>query len=61
MLIAPFVPDSGRAQQYFGAANGAITGYCQEVPTDINGTAASVARAAAQARAGYDQVKAGAK
>lgn len=57
MLIAPFVPDSGKAQQYFGAANGAITGYCQEVPTDINGTATSVARAAALARAGYDQVK----
>ncbi len=59
MLIAPFVPDSGKAKQYFGAANGAITGYCQTVPTDINGTAAAVARAAAQAKAGYDLVKAG--
>jgi hypothetical protein len=59
MLIGPFVPDSGKAQQYFGAANGAITGYCQVVPTDINGTAAAVARAAAQAKAGYDQVRAG--
>lgn len=59
MLIAPLVPNSGKAQQYFGAANGAITGYCQEVPTNINSTASSVARAAAQAKAGYDQVKAG--
>jgi len=57
MLIAPFVPDSGKAQQYFGAANGAITGYCQEVPTDINSTASAVARAAALAKDGYNQVK----
>jgi len=59
MLIAPFVPDSGKAQQYFGAANGAIQGYCQVVPTDINSTAAAVANAAAKAKAGYDQVKVG--
>lgn len=59
MLIAPFVPDSGKAKQYFGAANGAIEGYCQEVPTDIMGTATAVARAAAKAKDGYNQVKAG--
>lgn len=59
MLIAPFVPNSGKAQQYFGAANGAIQGYCQNVPTDINSTASAVAAAAAQAKAGYDQVKSG--
>src|SRR5262249_2121427 len=60
MLIGPFVSNNGKAQQYFGAANGAITGYCQAVPTDINGTPATVARAASQAQAGYYQVKAGA-
>lgn len=60
MLIAPFIPsDKGKAKQYFDAANGAITGYCQEVPTDINSTAAALARAVAQAKAGYDQVKSG--
>jgi hypothetical protein len=60
MLIAPFVPNSGKAQQYFGAANGAINGYCQNVPTDINSTAAAVASAAKAAQDGYNQVKAGA-
>ena len=59
MLIGPYVPNSGKAQQYFGAANGALTGYCQAIPTDINGTAAALARAYAAARSGYDQVKAG--
>jgi hypothetical protein len=58
-LIAPFVPNSGKAQQYFGAANGALQGYCQAVPTDIRSTAAAVAAAAAKARDGYNQVKAG--
>lgn len=56
-LIAPFIPNSGKAQQYFGAANGALNGYCQTVPTDIQGTAAAVAAAAVQAQAGYNQVK----
>lgn len=60
MLIGPYVPNSGKALQYFGAANGALTGYCQAIPTDINGTAAALARAYAAARAGYDQVKRGA-
>lgn len=59
MLIAPFVPDSGKAQQYFGAANGALVGYCAQVPTDIASTAVAVANAAKSAKAGYDQVKAG--
>lgn len=59
MLIAPFIPNSGKAQQYFGAANGALTGYCQAIPTDINSTAAAVASAVTQAQAGYNQVKAG--
>lgn len=59
MLIAPFVPNSGKAQQYFGAANGAIEGYCQNVPTDINSTASAVANAATKAKAGYDLVKVG--
>lgn len=57
MLIAPFVPNSGKAQQYFGAANGALNGYCQNVPSDIQGTAVAVAQAVAQAQAGYNQVK----
>lgn len=59
MLIGPYVPNSGKAQQYFSAANGALTSYCTSIPTDINSTAAAVARAYAGARAGYDQVKAG--
>jgi hypothetical protein len=59
MLIAPFVPNSGKAQQYFGAANGAINGYCQNVPTDISSTASAVAAAAKAAQDGYNQVKAG--
>lgn len=59
MLIAPFVPDSGKAQQYFGAANGALNGYCANVPTDIKSTATAVAAAVVKAKAGYDQVKAG--
>ena len=59
MLIAPFVPTSGKAQQYFGAANGALSGYCTTVPTDIRSTAEAVAAAVKQAQAGYNQVKAG--
>lgn len=59
MLIAPFVPNSGRAQQYFGAANGAINGYCQSVPTDINSVAAATAAAAQAAQTGYYSIKAG--
>lgn len=57
MLIAPYVPSSGKAQQYFDAANGALTGYCQAVPTDIKSTASALARAYSSARAGYDQIK----
>lgn len=56
MLIAPFVPDSGKAQQYFGAANGALQGYCSDVPSDIGGTAVALAKAATAAKAGYDDV-----
>lgn len=59
MLIAPFVPSSGKAQQYFGAANGALTSYCQNVPTDINSTAAAVIKAVQAAQAGYDLVSSG--
>lgn len=59
MLIAPYVPNSGKAQQYFGLANGALNGYCTTIPTDIKSTAAAVASAYVQAKAGYDQVKAG--
>lgn len=61
MLIAPFIPNSGKAQQYFGAANGAITAYCQNIPTDINSTASAVLAAVRAAQTGYDQVAAGAK
>lgn len=57
MLIAPLVPNSGKAQQYFGAANGALNGYCQDVPTDINSTASALAKAVAAAQDGYNQVK----
>lgn len=57
MLIAPFVPSSGKAQKYFGAANGALNGYCQNVPSDITGTAVALASAVTQAQAGYNQVK----
>lgn len=56
MLIQPFIPDKGKAQQYFDAANGALVGYCQVVPTDINSTATAIAQAAMRARNGYYQV-----
>lgn len=59
MLIQPFLPTSGKAPQYFSAANGALTAYCTAIPTDIQGTAAAVAAAVAAAKSGYNNVKAG--
>lgn len=59
MLIRPFVPTSGKAQQYLGAANGALEGYCQNIPTNIGGTVVAVEQAVSQARAGYDAVRKG--
>ena len=60
ILIQPFLQSGNeKTRAYFAAANGAIEGYCQAVPTDINGTAAAVARAAAQAKADYDKAKKG--
>ena len=61
MLIAPYVPNSGNAQKYFAAANGALTAYCQVVPTDIASTANAVFSAVKAAQAGYDSVSAGGK
>src|ERR1035437_8134970 len=59
MLIAPYLPTSGKASQYLGAANGALQGYCTLIPTDLKSTLAAVTATYARARAGYDQVKAG--
>lgn len=59
MLIAPYIPTSGKAQQYFGLANGALTGYCQNIPTDEKSTIAAIAAAYSQAKDGYNQVKVG--
>lgn len=57
MLIIPFIPKNGKAEQYVDAANGAINAYCQNIPTDIQTTAQAVAAAAVAARNGYNQVK----
>lgn len=59
-LIEPFAQDgSKKAQQAFAISNGAIKGYCQTVPSDINSTAKAVANAAKQAKVDYDKVKNG--
>lgn len=59
MLIAPFVPNNGKAPQYFSAANAALNSYCQQVPVDINSTASAVFKAVQAAQAGYDAVSGG--
>lgn len=56
MLIAPLIPTNAKAPQYFSAANGALTAYCQAIPNDVNGTAAALAKAIAAARNGYYNV-----
>lgn len=60
MLILPFLPTSGKAPQYIAAANGAISAYCQSIPTDIPSTIAAVNSAVNAAKSGYNNVKAGA-
>lgn len=59
MLIIPFIPNNGKAQQYVGAANGALNAYCQNIPTDINGTATAVLKAVQAAQSGYDSISGG--
>lgn len=60
VLVAPFVPTSTKAQAALAAANGAIAGYCQVIPTDIPTTLAAVATAAKDAQSAYNQVVRGA-
>lgn len=60
VLVAPFVPTSTKAQAALAAANGAIAGYCQNIPTDIPSTLAAVATAAKDAQVAYNQVVKGA-
>lgn len=59
MLIAPFVPTSGKAPEYFSAANAGLNAYCQTIPTDINSTASAVFKAVQAAQAGYNAVSGG--
>lgn len=60
MLVAPFVPNSTKAQAAFAAANAAITSYCQQIPTNIPQVLAQVQAAVVSARTAYAKVKAGA-
>ena len=43
----------------FAAASGGVKGYCQAVPTDIQGVAVASAAVYAGAKAAYDKAKAG--
>lgn len=61
MLLAPLVPQNGKAPQYFSAANAALNAYCQKIPTDIASTASAVFAAVTAAQQGYDSVSTGAK
>jgi len=59
VLIGPYVPTSGKAQQYIAAANGALSNLCAVPPSDIPTTLANVKAAVSAVQDGYNQIKTG--
>lgn len=58
-LLVPFVSNNQTASANLAAVNAGLNSYCQSVPTNINQTLATVAKATSAAQTAYQQVKSG--